>query len=97
MTVNLTGVADVQKITVSLSAVTDSFGQVLPDTAVSVNMLVGDINGEQNRQRVRHRRGQSAVGRAGHGGELPQRRRGQRQHHASDIGLVKSRSGQSVP
>ena len=44
MTVNLTGVVNAQKITVTLSGVTDSFGQVLPDTAVSVNMLIGDTN-----------------------------------------------------
>jgi dockerin type I repeat protein len=44
MTVNLTGVTDVQKITVTLSGVTDSDGQVVPNTAVSVNMLIGDVN-----------------------------------------------------
>jgi hypothetical protein len=42
MTVTLTGVTNAQKITVTLSTVTDSFGQTLPDTAVSVNMLIGD-------------------------------------------------------
>jgi hypothetical protein len=42
MTVNLTGVTDVQKITVTLSNVTDSFAQVLPNTSVSMNMLIGD-------------------------------------------------------
>lgn len=45
MTVNLTGVGDVQFITVALSSVTDSFGQVLPSAAVSANMLVGDTSG----------------------------------------------------
>ena len=45
MTVNLTGVADVQTITVMLSSVTDSFGQVLPDKAISMTMLAGDTNG----------------------------------------------------
>ena len=44
MTVELTDVADVQKITVTLSGVTDAFGQILPDAAISVNMLVGDVN-----------------------------------------------------
>jgi hypothetical protein len=44
MTVNLTGVTDVQKITVTLSGVTDNLSQVLPDTEVSVNMLIGDVN-----------------------------------------------------
>jgi hypothetical protein len=47
MTVNLTDVTDVQRLTVSLSNVTDSFAQVLPDTAVSVNMLIGDTNGNK--------------------------------------------------
>ena len=47
MTVNLTGVADVQKITLTLSNVTDSSAQVLPDTALSVNMLIGDTNGNK--------------------------------------------------
>ena len=65
MTVNLTGVADVQTLTVTLSNVTDSLSQVLPATAVSVNMLIGDIN-------------------AGSG------------VNATDIGIVKSQSGQPV-
>jgi uncharacterized delta-60 repeat protein len=43
MTVNLTGVTDVQKITVTLSGVTSSVSQILPDTAVSMNMLIGDV------------------------------------------------------
>src|SRR5438876_9441520 len=45
MTVNLTGVANVQTLTVTLTGVTDEFSQVLPDTPVSVNMLIGDVNG----------------------------------------------------
>src|SRR5712691_4314784 len=47
MTVNLTGVTDVQKITVTLSDVTSSTSQVLPDTEVSANMLIGDINADK--------------------------------------------------
>ena len=45
MTVNLTGVADVQTITLMLSSVTDSFRQVLPDKAISIAMVVSDTNG----------------------------------------------------
>jgi hypothetical protein len=45
MTVNLTGVADAQTLTITLSSVTDEFSQVLPDTPASVNMLIGDTNG----------------------------------------------------
>src|ERR1700730_10714935 len=45
MTVNLTGVANAQTLTVTLSGVIDEFSQVLPDTPVSVNMLIGDTSG----------------------------------------------------
>jgi uncharacterized delta-60 repeat protein len=45
MTVNLTGVANAQTLTVTLTGVTDEFSQLLPDTPVSVNMLIGDTNG----------------------------------------------------
>lgn len=44
MTVNLTGVANAQTLTVTLSNVTDSFAQILPDTAVHANFLLGDTN-----------------------------------------------------
>ena len=47
MTVNLTGVADMQKITLTLSDVTDVFSQVVPDTAVSMNLLIGDTTGSK--------------------------------------------------
>ena len=47
MTVTLTGVADAQTIIVTLSNVTDTFSQVMPDTAVSVNVLVGDTTADK--------------------------------------------------
>ena len=47
MTVNLRQVADVQKITVTLSGVTSSTSQVLADTAVSMNVLGGDVNADK--------------------------------------------------
>ena len=47
MMVNITA-TDVQKITVTLSNVTDSFAQVLPNTAVSMNLLIGDVNGSKS-------------------------------------------------
>ena len=45
MTVNLTGVSNAQLITLTLSGVTDSFAQVLPDFAVNMRVLAGDVNG----------------------------------------------------
>ena len=47
MTMNLINVADVQKITITLQNVTDSFAQVLPDTSVSMNVLMGDTTGNK--------------------------------------------------
>jgi hypothetical protein len=44
---NLSGVTDVQKITVTLSGATDNLSQVLPDTRVSMNVLIGDITGNK--------------------------------------------------
>lgn len=47
MTINLIAVADVQKITVTLSKVIDSFGQLMPETSVSANILTGYTNGNK--------------------------------------------------
>jgi Concanavalin A-like lectin/glucanases superfamily/Putative Ig domain/Bacterial Ig domain/Matrixin len=44
MSVNLTGVTNAQQITVKLSGVTDAVAQVLADTTVSMNVLLGDVN-----------------------------------------------------
>ena len=57
MTVNLTGVTDVQKITVTLTGVNG----VLPNTPVSVNMLIGDTNANKtvNAGDVAQTKGQS--------------------------------------
>jgi hypothetical protein len=47
MTINLTGVADIQKVTLAMSNVTDEFSQVMPDASLSVNILAGDTNGNK--------------------------------------------------
>ena len=47
MTVPLSAVADIQKLTVLLSGVTNTLGQVMPNTAVSMNVLQGDTNGDR--------------------------------------------------
>ena len=46
MTVNLSGVTDVQTLTVTLSNVTNGASRMLPTTAVTVKMLIGDTNGD---------------------------------------------------
>jgi hypothetical protein len=47
MTVNVTGVADIQTLTVTLTGVTSDTSQVLPDTDISVNMLIGDTSADK--------------------------------------------------
>ncbi len=44
MTVNLTGVANKQTVTVTLTNLMDTFGQTLANTSVSANMLIGDTS-----------------------------------------------------
>ncbi len=45
LTVNLTGVANLQTVTVSLNNVTDTFGQTLAPMEVRMTLLFGDANG----------------------------------------------------
>ena len=47
MTVNLINVTDAQNLIVTLNNVMDTFGQTLASTAVPMNVLVGDVNGNK--------------------------------------------------
>ena len=97
MTVNLTGVSDVQRITVTLSNVTDCFGSVLPATAVSANMLVGDTTGNKtvNASDVAQVKGQAGVPVST--GNFREDVTVNGSINASDVGLVKANVGHSVP
>lgn len=46
LTVNLSGVSDVQLLTVRLPGVTGTFSQILPDTTLRVKILPVDVNGD---------------------------------------------------
>jgi uncharacterized delta-60 repeat protein len=97
MTVNLSDVSDVQRITVTLSGITDTFGQTLPETAVSVNMLIGDINGSRtvNASDIGAVKAQSGAPVTSANFRSDVAANGT--ITATDIALVKSRSGQTVP
>jgi len=97
MAVNLTGVSDVQQITVTLSNVTDCFGSVLPNTPVTAGMLIGDTTGNRtvNSSDIAQVKAQSGS---------PVTSANFREDvnvdgviNASDIGFVKSKSGDSLP
>ena len=93
MTVNLTGVADVQKIGVTLHNVTDRFSQVLPNTTVMVNMLVGDTTANRSVNASDVGQTKAASGFAATASNFRQDVTANGAISASDIALVKSRTG----
>jgi hypothetical protein len=97
MTVNLTGVTDVQKITVTLSNVTDEFAQVLPATPVSINMLIGDTNGNKavSASDVAQTKGQSGLPVTAANFRTDVNASGA--ISASDIAQVKANAGHTLP
>jgi len=97
MTVNVTGVSDVQKLTVTLSNVTDAFAQVLPDTPVSMNMLIGDTNANKtvNVSDVAQTKGQSGLPVTAANFRTDVNVNGA--ISVSDIAQVKANAGNSVP
>ncbi len=97
MSVQLTGVADVQKITLTLHAVTDKFGQGLPSIAVSANMLIGDTTGNKivNSSDVSQTKGQSGL--AVTAMNFREDINASNSINSSDVSLVKLHSGSSVP
>jgi hypothetical protein len=97
MTVNLTSVADVQKITVTLSNVTDSFAQVLPDTAVSMNVLAGDTNGNDAVNASDISQTKARAGSTVDATTFRADANANGSINASDVSLVKSKSGNAIP
>ena len=97
MTVNLTGVSDVQQITVTVSNVMDTFGQTLPDTAVNAVILAGDTNGNRtvNAADVAQTKAQqgSPVDQTNFRTDL----NANGTINAADTAAVKARAGNSVP
>jgi hypothetical protein len=96
MSVELTGVADAQQITVTLSGVTDAFSQVFPDTTVSMNVLLGDTTGNKavNSSDIAQTKAQS--GTAASEANFREDVTVNGEINSSDIALVKSRSGKGI-
>ena len=97
VTTNMTGVADVQRLTLTLSNMTDSFAQVLPDTTLDVNILIGDTNANKSVSA-------SDVGQTKAQAGVPVTAANFREDvipngsiTASDIGQVKADAGHTVP
>jgi hypothetical protein len=97
MTVSLTNVTEAQKITTTLSNLRDAFSQALPNINVSMNVLLGDTNGNKvvNATDITQTKMQSG---------LPLSAANFRSDvtvsgtiNSSDVTLVKSQSGAGVP
>jgi hypothetical protein len=97
MTVNLTGVADVQRLTLTLQNVTDTSSQVLPDTAVRVNFLAGDTNANKAVNAADVAQTKSQLGQNVTSSNFRTDVNADGSINASDSALVKSKLGHSVP
>jgi hypothetical protein len=97
MSFGVTGVTDVQTLTITLNGVTDSFGQVLPATAFPVHMLIGDINANKtvNTSDIGAVKGQSGFAATATNFRADLDANGT--VTSSDIGRVKASSGNTVP
>ncbi len=97
MTVPLSGVTDVQTISVTLTGVTDTSSQVLPPTSVSANMLIGDANGDKavNNTDVSLTTGQ--VGMAVTGSNFREDMKVSGTITSADVRLAKSARGHTLP
>jgi hypothetical protein len=97
MTVELTAVADEQRLIVTLSDVTDDAEQVLPDTAISMNILIGDTTGNKtvNASDIAQTKAQSGVPVTAANFRTDINVSGA--ITASDIAQIKANTGHSVP
>ena len=97
MTINLTGVTDIQQLTVTLDNVMDSFGQTLPQTAVPMNMLFGDTSANKSVNASDISQTKAQAGQAVDASNFREDVTVNGDINASDIAAVKADSGHSLP
>ena len=97
MTVNLTGVTNVQQIAVKLSAVTDSMAHVLPDTTVNMIALAGDTTANKTVNSGDVAQTKAQVGSLVGAGNFRNDVTTDGSINSSDVSLVKARVGTAVP
>jgi hypothetical protein len=96
MTVNLSGVADVQTITVTLSNVTAATAAVLPNTSVTLHVLAGDITGNKVVNSSDIAQVKSHAGQPVAAGNFRSDVVVNGAINSTDVGLVKARAGSSI-
>ncbi|MGH8102227.1 MAG: plastocyanin/azurin family copper-binding protein [Chthoniobacterales bacterium] len=97
MTINLTGVATAQTLTVTLSHVTDEFSQVLPDTPVSMRVLVGDANANATVNAADVSLTKSSLGSSADATNFRRDVNANGTINAADVAIVKTHLGEGVP
>jgi hypothetical protein len=97
MTVNLTGVANAQTMTVTLSNVTDNSSQVFPDTVLNASFLLGDTNGNGSVSASDISQTKAQSGQAVTVGNFREDVNANGSINAGDISLVKARAGTALP
>ena len=95
--VNLTGVTNAQRITVSLTNVTDSAGGSASSISASMGILVGDTNGNGSVASSDIAQVKAAVGKLIDATNFRTDANASGNINAADIALVKSMSGTSLP
>ncbi len=96
MTVELSGVADAQPITLTLQNVTDNAANVLPDLTLTFHVLLGDTNGNNsvNASDIAQTKAQSGMAVTSANARQDVNENGT--VSSSDISLIKSRTGASA-
>ncbi len=97
MSVNLTGVTDAQRMTVTLSAVRDAYTQTLPTTPINVNVLAGDTNGDGVVNSTDVAQTKRQVGSIVSDANFRQDVTADNSINSSDIANVKAQSGKAIP
>lgn len=97
MIVNLAGVIDVQKIGVTLSNVTSSNSQVLPNTTVNANVLIGDTTANKTVDSSDVSLTQSQVGQPVTSANFREDVRADGAINNPDVRLVRADVGHSLP
>src|SRR5438034_2704464 len=97
MIINLTGVSDVQQITVTASNVMDTFGQTLPDTPVSAVILAGDTNANRTVNAADVAQTKARLGQTVDATNFRSDVNANGSINAADTAIVKQNSGTSLP
>jgi hypothetical protein len=97
MTINLTGVANIQTLTVTLSNVMDTFGQTLPDTGVTMRVLIGDTNGNGTVNAADVAQTKAQLGQTVTESNFRSDVNANGTVNAADVALVKQHSGDGLP